>query len=102
MNAPGLAARLKLTVTFLFHGSAILDKQNGRKRTGTTFIGYSVRYSIPYSGKFLQGLYFAFFCDLTKFASISHEFVNITIQMHNTSTQIMKLLLQNVCSSAKS
>ena len=34
--------------------------------------------------------------------SLSCKFVNITIQTHITSTQIPKLILQNVCSSAKS
>ena len=34
--------------------------------------------------------------------SLSHKFVNITIQTHNISTQITKLIPRNVCSSAKS
>ena len=33
--------------------------------------------------------------------SLSCEFVNITIQAHDTSTQIVKLIQRNVCSSAK-
>ena len=33
--------------------------------------------------------------------SLSHKFVIITIQMHNTITQIAKLIPRNVCLSAK-